>query len=127
MALALARIGDSLSSHGRRARAAGSVRGGGSIGVNSNNGKVNLLVKYKNSVAQTRSLGNIDSNDSPLNTWQAHITSISTISEERHISSVEINANEIDLVWEEMMADEDVELVEEVRVGSLIVFFTPIT
>eukprot|EP00579_Thalassiosira_antarctica_P015869 CAMPEP_0201945774 /NCGR_PEP_ID=MMETSP0903-20130614/54076_1 /ASSEMBLY_ACC=CAM_ASM_000552 /TAXON_ID=420261 /ORGANISM="Thalassiosira antarctica, Strain CCMP982" /LENGTH=1119 /DNA_ID=CAMNT_0048488849 /DNA_START=137 /DNA_END=3498 /DNA_ORIENTATION=- len=111
--LALARRDDSSSSHGRRARAAGSVRGGGSIGVNGNNGKVNLLVKYKNSVAQTRSLGNIDSNDSPLNTWQAHITSTSTISEERHISSVEIDASEINLVWEEMMADEDVELVEE--------------
>mmetsp|Transcript_38199 Transcript_38199/g.70109 ORF Transcript_38199/g.70109 Transcript_38199/m.70109 type:complete len:629 (+) Transcript_38199:208-2094(+) len=108
--LALARRDDSSSSHGRRARAAGSVRGGGSIGVN---GTVNLLVKYKNSLAQTRSLGNIDSNDSPLNTWQAHITSTSTISEERHISSVEIDASEINLVWEEMMADEDVELVEE--------------
>ena len=40
---------------------------------------------------------------------------------------MEIDANEIDLVWEEMMADEDVELVEEVRVSSLIVFFTPMT
>eukprot|EP00584_Thalassiosira_punctigera_P005395 CAMPEP_0172545124 /NCGR_PEP_ID=MMETSP1067-20121228/15122_1 /TAXON_ID=265564 ORGANISM="Thalassiosira punctigera, Strain Tpunct2005C2" /NCGR_SAMPLE_ID=MMETSP1067 /ASSEMBLY_ACC=CAM_ASM_000444 /LENGTH=780 /DNA_ID=CAMNT_0013331809 /DNA_START=135 /DNA_END=2474 /DNA_ORIENTATION=- len=89
----------------RRARAEGSVRGGSS--------KVNLLVKYKNGSAHTRSLSNYESNNSTPHTWQAHTTSISTISEDSHIAAVEIDANEIDLVIDEMMADGDIVLVEE--------------
>ena len=84
---------------------------------------VNLLVKYKDSVAHKRSLEAIGSSSSSgasssQHAWQSHAASISTISEARHIAAVEIDAIEeedVGLIIEEVMADNDVELVEEVR------------
>eukprot|EP00571_Detonula_confervacea_P016891 CAMPEP_0172302312 /NCGR_PEP_ID=MMETSP1058-20130122/4033_1 /TAXON_ID=83371 /ORGANISM="Detonula confervacea, Strain CCMP 353" /LENGTH=822 /DNA_ID=CAMNT_0013012737 /DNA_START=87 /DNA_END=2555 /DNA_ORIENTATION=- len=92
----------------RRTRpAAGSVRG---LGGDGNNGKVNLLVKYKDSLAHTRSLEYNSGNS----TWQSH-TSISTVSEERHIAAVEIDGTKEDVgaIVDEIMDDEDVDFVEE--------------
>mmetsp|Transcript_17065 Transcript_17065/g.37012 ORF Transcript_17065/g.37012 Transcript_17065/m.37012 type:complete len:838 (+) Transcript_17065:119-2632(+) len=97
----------------RRTRAEGSIR--------RRHGKVNLLVQYKNGPAYTRSLAHYNSDNSndyasvpiPNITWQTHTTSISSISEESHIAAVELDAEEMEFVMHEMMADEDVELVEE--------------
>ena len=67
----------------RRVRVAGPVRRGDDSSVaNRNNDRVNLLVKYKDGHARSRSLSNAaNSNDSTLDTWEAHAVSISTISE----------------------------------------------
>lgn len=80
------------------------------------NGKLKLLVKYKNDSYRRLSLGDdhVDNGGSP-DSWPAHALSMYTISKERHIAEVEIDANERDLVTKEMMSDVDVELVEEVR------------
>ena len=101
------------STVGRRARVAGSIRGA------NRNKKVKLLVKYKNGFSRTRSLssdGNVTAyrlfpSSRWKDSWHSHTTSTSTISEE--IESVEIDASDLDLVLEEMKADEYVEHVEE--------------
>eukprot|EP00581_Thalassiosira_minuscula_P000986 CAMPEP_0183747642 /NCGR_PEP_ID=MMETSP0737-20130205/67368_1 /TAXON_ID=385413 /ORGANISM="Thalassiosira miniscula, Strain CCMP1093" /LENGTH=760 /DNA_ID=CAMNT_0025983357 /DNA_START=37 /DNA_END=2316 /DNA_ORIENTATION=+ len=98
----------------RRTRAEGSIRGGsGSSGSSTSNvhgKKVNFLVKYKDGHVR-RNLNNIDGNDN--DDWRSHTSSISIISEDRHIDAVEVDEDEVDYVLEEMKADVEVELVEE--------------
>ena len=106
---------------GRRIRAESTVSGvDGNIGSSSNSGhkkKVNLLVKYKSSLAHRRNLEIIESGSADHN-WQSHAAAMSTISDTQHIAAVEIDALEenLDLILEEMLADDGIELVEEVRV-----------
>ena len=78
---------------------------------------VNLLVKYKHSEGHRRSLENF--NNGVKDVWQSHAKSISTLSESRHISEVKIDPRyeNVELIWKEMLDDDDVELVEEVRVN----------
>ena len=80
---------------------------------------VNLLVKYKHSEGHRRSLENF--NNGVKDVWQSHAKSISTLSESRHISEVQIDPRyeNVELIWKEMLDDDDVELVEEVRVKFL--------
>ena len=77
---------------------------------------VNLLVKYKHSEGHRRSLENF--NNGVTDVWQSHAKSISTLSDSRHISEVKIDPRyeNVELIWKEMLDDDDVELVEEVCV-----------
>eukprot|EP00578_Thalassiosira_sp_NH16_P010537 CAMPEP_0181112464 /NCGR_PEP_ID=MMETSP1071-20121207/19828_1 /TAXON_ID=35127 /ORGANISM="Thalassiosira sp., Strain NH16" /LENGTH=808 /DNA_ID=CAMNT_0023196437 /DNA_START=68 /DNA_END=2494 /DNA_ORIENTATION=+ len=103
---------------GRRIRAESTVSGvDGNIGSSSNSShkkKVNLLVKYKSSLAHRRNLEIIESGSADHN-WQSHAAAMSTISDTQHIVAVEIDALEenLDLILEEMLADDGIELVEE--------------
>ena len=137
----------------RRTRGEDSIRGGIAIhdiiddddsdrsGINSNRKLNTFLIKFRDGLAQTRSL-EIHHNhqrhrhhreargeeDELFNgggrQWQTRAKSISSISDERHIAIVEMDpvdeAEDQDVsaaaIYDELMADEDIELVEEVGI-----------
>lgn len=81
---------------------------------------VNLLVKYKHSEGHRRSLENF--NNGVKDVWQSHAKSISTLSDSGHISEVKIDPRyeNVELIWKEMLDDDDIELVEEVCVRFIV-------
>ncbi len=166
-------VGGGNDASSRRTRGEGSLRGGGfdindnnnnsysattAAGVNDNlNGMPKtFLIKFRDGLAQTRSLEIHHSSrrrrrqrkqqhratrgeqgqtqDHDRKKWQSRAKSIASISDERHIAIVEMmdpdsfddnhdNANDVaavtsstasEIMYDELMADEDVELVEEV-------------
>ena len=170
----------SSSSSSRRTRREGSLRGGGfdindndsysattAAGVdgeNQNKTPKTFLIKFRDGLAQTRSLEIHHSSrrhrrrlqkqqrratrgedgafeqkqtqDIDRKKWQSRARSISSISDERHIAIVEMmdpdsdqdgeyndvaavtSSTASEIMYDELMADEDVELVEEVRMRS---------
>ena len=169
---------DASSSSSRRTRGEGSLLRGGGFDINDNgnsysaipaggvNGNQNkttpttFLIKFRDGLAQTRSLEIHHSSrrqqqkqqrrttrgedgadeqgqalDHNRRKWQSRAKSISSISDERHIAIVEMmdpedsydGENDVaavtsstasEMMYDELLADEDVELVEEVRMCS---------